>query len=56
MMLNRLTEWAYVNEKEQEEQAAYKTGYSTIDHIFTMQAIVQQYLTKQKKVDFIVFL
>ena len=48
IMLDRLTEWAYVNEKEQEEQAAYKTGYSTIDHIFTMQAIVQQYLTKKK--------
>ena len=48
MLLDRLTEWAYVNKKEHEEQAAYKTGYSTIDHIFTMQAIVQQYLTNKK--------
>ena len=32
-----------------EEQAGFRQGYSTIDHIFTLHAIIDMYLSKNKK-------
>ena len=32
-----------------EEQAGFREGYSTIDHIFTLHAIIDMYLSKNKK-------
>jgi hypothetical protein len=45
----RLTEWAVDEEKIIEQQAGFRAGYSTIDHIFTLYALVQKYLQKNTK-------
>ena len=54
----RLTNWAEREDKVIEEQAGFRSGYSTVDHIFTLYALVQKYLMKNSKlyvafVDFI---
>jgi hypothetical protein len=33
-----------------EEQAGFREGYSTVDHIFTMQSIINLYLCKRKRI------
>ena len=43
----RLTKWAEENNKISEEQAGFRKGYSTIDHIFTLYAMTQKYLSKR---------
>ena len=43
----RLTKWVERGDKIVEEQA----GYSTVDHIFTLNAIVQNCLLKKKKLE-----
>ena len=45
----RLSEWAEVEEKILEEQAGFRAGYSTVDHIFSLYATVQKYLLKHTK-------
>ena len=50
----RLYEWAETNNKIDESQSGFRTGYSAIDNIFCLQAIAQKYLSK-KEVDFIVY-
>ena len=45
----RLSEWAEVEEKILEEQAGFRAGYSTVDHIFSLYAMVQKYLLKHIK-------
>ena len=45
----RLSEWAEVEEKIIEEQAGFRAGYSTVDHIFSLYAMVQKYLLKHTK-------
>ena len=45
----RLCKWAELEEKIVEEQAGFRAGYSTIDHIFTLYAIVQKFLSRNKK-------
>ena len=54
----RLTNWAEREDKVIEEQAGFRSGYSTVDHIFTLYALVQNYLMKNSElyvafVDFI---
>ena len=44
---NRLVQWATINEKYNVAQAGYRKGYSTMDQIFTLQALVQKYLSKK---------
>ena len=43
---NRLYIWAEENNKIDEGQAGFRRGYSTIDNIFTLQSIIQKYLSK----------
>ena len=41
----RLYNWAEENGKIDEGQAGFRKGYSTVDNIFTLQAVVQKYLS-----------
>jgi hypothetical protein len=45
----RLTNWAKSQDVIMEEQAGFRAGYSTMDHIFTLFSVVQKYLYKNKK-------
>ena len=38
-----------MEEKIIEEQAGFRAGYSTVDHIFSLHAMVQKYLLKHTK-------
>ena len=42
----RLQNWCQVNELIPEEQAGFRSDYSTIDNIFVLQCLVQKYLGK----------
>jgi len=42
-----LTAWAELNGILDESQGAYRKGRSTVDHIFSLYAIVQKYLRKR---------
>ncbi|MES9879852.1 MAG: hypothetical protein ABW185_03125, partial [Sedimenticola sp.] len=44
----RLCRWAEVNNVIDESQAGFRKGYSTIDNLFTLQAMVQKYLSKRR--------
>lgn len=46
---NRLTNWIEKHEILNESQAGFRRGYSTVDHIFTLQALVQKQLLTHKK-------
>ena len=43
----RLYEWAEEYEKIDESQAGFRRGYSAIDNIFCLQAMIQKYLSKK---------
>ena len=43
----RLSWWQEENNKIAEEQSGFRTGYSTMDNVFVLYAIVQRYLTKK---------
>lgn len=45
----RLTKWTEQNNKIVEEQAGFRAGHSTVDHIFTLFSIVQRFLQKNSK-------
>ena len=45
----RLSDWAEREDKIVEEQAGFRTGYSTVDQIFSLYDIVQKYLLKNCK-------
>ena len=42
----RLYDWAEENNKIDESQAGFRKGYSAVDNIFCLQAMVQKYLSK----------
>ena len=43
---NRLVKWAEDNNLLYENQAGYWKGYTTADHIFCLQSLIQKYLSK----------
>ena len=45
----RLTRWAEQEETILEQQAGFREGYSTVDHIFTLYGLVQRYLQRNTK-------
>lgn len=45
---SRLYSWAESNNKIDEAQAGFRRGYSAIDNVFNLQAIVQKYLSRQR--------
>lgn len=45
----RLQEWVEVNNITGEHQAGFKNDYSTIDHIFTLFAIIQKQFVNNRK-------
>ena len=46
---SRLTQWAEDNDVLSEAQAGFRKDYSTVDHIFTLRAMVSKHLKKNKK-------
>uniref|UniRef100_A0A8C1LN31 Reverse transcriptase domain-containing protein n=1 Tax=Cyprinus carpio TaxID=7962 RepID=A0A8C1LN31_CYPCA len=52
----RLVHYAEMNNILFEEQAGYRSGYSTIDNIFILQSMVQKYITKQKGKMYCIFI
>lgn len=51
----RLTQWMEETEQIVEEQAGFRAGYSTVDHIFSLYTIIQKSLAQNKKV-FVAFI
>ena len=50
LILNkRLNSFMEENGLLMEEQAGFRSGYSTINHIFTLNYIISQYLNKKKR-------
>ena len=47
VLRNRLTKWMDEHEKIIENQAGFRKGYSTIDHIYTLTAIIEKCLNKK---------
>ena len=45
---NRLVKWAESHNLQKEEQAGYRKNYSTIDQIFSLQALCQKYNPKKE--------
>ena len=45
----RLSKWAQRERIVVEEQAGFREGYSTVDHIFTLYALVQKHLNNNTK-------
>ena len=52
----RITKWANVMEKISENQAGFRQGYSVIDHIFTLSAIIEKTLCKKKRKLYVAFI
>lgn len=52
----RLTLWSELNENIVEEQAGFRSGYSTIDNIFILTSIITKYLSKKKGVLYCAFI
>jgi hypothetical protein len=45
---NRLTQYLETNNKISDNQAAYRKGFSTIDHIYTLKSIINKYVMHNK--------
>ena len=48
ILTTRLQKWSEENGVIDESQAGFRKGYSTTDNIFSLQAIVQKYLCRQR--------
>ena len=51
----RLTKWADLHDKIPETQAGFRSKYSTVDHIFTLYAIIQKCLSRRKHKLYVAF-
>jgi hypothetical protein len=51
----RLTRWSRENDKIVEEQSGFRSGYSTMDNVFVLFAIVQKYLLRRSGKVYICF-
>ena len=56
ILFSRLTHWCDVTQNISESQAGGRSGYSTIDNIFCLQAVVQKYITKKRGRFYILFI
>ena len=45
----RLTKWSESNKIISENQAGFRKGYQTFDHIFPLQTLAKQYMNKKQK-------
>ena len=48
ILTTRLQKWAEENRVIDESQAGFRKGYSTIDNIFSLQAIIQKYICRPR--------
>ena len=48
ILRRRLTVWCENNDIIDESQAGFRSQYSTVDNIFTLQGVIQKYLSKRK--------
>ena len=46
---DRLTKWANIMDKVSETQAGFRQGYSVVENIFTLYAIIEKNLCKRRK-------
>ena len=42
-----MTAWLKDNDKIAEPQAGFRSGYSTTDHVYTLYAMTQKYLSRR---------
>jgi hypothetical protein len=56
LMTNRLNDWCEKYNKVTEFQAAYRKGVGCEDHVFTLNAIIQNHLKNKKNVMFALFI
>ena len=57
-ILNKRLSWwqeGKNNNKIAEEQSGFRTGYSTMDNVFVLYAVVQRYLTKKSRKVYVCF-
>ena len=47
ILYKRLYDWVEENEKLDESQARFRAGYSAIDNIFSLSAVIQKYLSRR---------
>lgn len=50
ILQGRLTAWIDSNNLLKEYQAGFRSGYSTIDHIFVLRSIAESYILRGKKI------
>ena len=48
ILQSRLKSWCEINNLIPEEQAGFRKNYSTVDNIFSLNAIIQKYITKAR--------
>ena len=46
IIYNRLCIWSEECDKIDEAQSGFRSGYSTVDNMFTLQGLIQKYLSK----------
>ena len=56
VLRNRLTKWMDDHEKVVEAQAGFRKGYSTIDHVYTLPAVIEKYLGRKGGMLYVAFI
>ena len=55
ILQSRLKHWCEINNLIPEEQAGFRSNYSTVDNIFSLSALVQKYITKPRGRFYVLF-